>query len=401
MPAFDPLRTFRFGSSLGETEEAMPRLQISAALLLGVVSVCVSRPAAQPETAVSATLRTGSHGLDVASLDTLAADIRRGEFGNTHALLVFQRSELAYEAYFTGDDRQWGSQEWERSVQFGPARLHDARSITKTVVSTLVGIAIRDGHIPSADTRLYDLLPSYRHLLTGRKSQLTLRHLLTMTPGLQWNELGAGPNDELRMYESADPIAFVLQRPLVAEPGSVWEYSGGTSQLLGAIIEGRTARPIEEYARQVLFDPLEISSFEWRGDVRGMPSAAGGLRLLPRDFGKLGLMFQNDGRWRGRQVVPAQWLAQAVTSHIEVPRAPDAPSWSIRSGYGFQWWYDEFAGEHGPFRVSTASGLGGQRIFVVPQYGLVVIVLSGHFGRPNTSWTPEHILQRVIRSLKV
>jgi CubicO group peptidase (beta-lactamase class C family) len=132
-----------------------------------------------------------------------------------------------------------------------------------------------------------------------------------------------------------------------------------------------------------------------------MPSAASGLRLLPGDFAKLGLMFEANGRWRGRQVVPAEWLAQAMQMQIEIPRPPDAPTWSVRSGYGFQWWYDEFSGANGPYRVTTASGLGGQRIFVVPQYDLVVVVLSGHFGKPGTSWTPEHILQRVIQSLRV
>lgn len=379
----------------------MPRLHIFVTLLVGLLSGCVSSPTRHPESAVGGPVQTGHLGLNSARLDALAADIRRGEFGNTHALLIFRQNRIAYEAYFSGDDRQWGSQEWDRSVQFGPARLHDARSITKTIVSTLVGIAIRDGHIPSRDTRLYDLLPSYRHLLTGRKRVLTLRHLLTMTPGLQWNELGAGPNDESRMYESPDPVAFVLQRPLVAEPGTVWEYNGGTSQLLGVILEARTGRPIEEYARHVLFGPLGITSFEWRGDVAGMPSAASGLRLLPGDFAKLGLMFEGKGRWRGRPVVPADWLAQAMQMQIAIPRAPEAPTWSLRSGYGYQWWYDELAGAHGPFRVSTASGLGGQRIFVVPQYDLVVVVLSGHFGKPDTSWIPEKLLRRVIQSLTV
>lgn len=378
----------------------MPRLNISLALLFSMLGGWGCSPTPQSQTAVSAPLRSGYLSLDGHSLDTLAADIRRGEFGNTHALLIYRQNELAHEAYFEGDDRQWGSQKWERSVRFGPARLHDARSVTKTVVSTLVGIAIRDGHIPSADTALSELLPSYRRLLTGRKREFTLRHLLTMTPGLEWNELGAGPNDEGRMYDSPDPMTFMLQRRLVAQPGTVWEYNGGTSQLLAAILEARTGQPIEDYARKMLFEPLGITTFEWRGDVAGMPSAASGLRLLPRDFAKLGLMFQRKGRWRERQVVPAAWLGQAMQSQIEIPRSPEAPAWSLRSGYGFQWWYDEFAGEHGPFSVSTASGLGGQRIFVVPQYDLVVVVLSGHFGRPGTSWTPEHILQRVVRSLK-
>lgn len=348
------------------------------------------RDAAQPSASV-----------DRNALDALAADIRQGHFGNTHALLVFRHNQLAYESYFVGDDKPWGPSDWERRVQFGPTRLHDARSVTKTVISTLVGTAIRDGYIKSVHTPLYDLLPSYRHLLTGKKRQLTLWHFLTMTTGLQWNELGAGPNDELRMYESADPTAFVLQRPVVAEPGAVWEYNGGATQLLGVILEASTGQPIEQYARKALFEPLGIVEFEWRGDVKGMPSAASGLRLLPRDFAKLGGMFEDSGRWRGRRVVPAQWLAEAMRPQIHIPRSPEAPSWSLRSGYGFQWWYDEFAGKHGRYAVATASGLGGQRIFVVQQYDLVVIVLSGHFEKPDMNWTPERMLQRVIEAVRV
>lgn len=162
----------------------MARRLILALLVLGALGGCVTDSrSGQTAIATSGSTQAASIGLDSNALDTLAAGIRQGDFGNTHGLLVFQQNELAYEAYFVGDDRQWGRQEWERSVRFSPDRLHDARSVTKTVVSTLVGIAIRDGKIPSADTPVYDLLPSYRHLLTGKKRQLALRHLLTMTPG--------------------------------------------------------------------------------------------------------------------------------------------------------------------------------------------------------------------------
>lgn len=338
-------------------------------------------------------------GLEKSALDRLAAEIRKGEFGNTHAVLVARHGQLAYEAYFTGDERNWG-EDWTRGVTFSPNRLHDARSITKTVVSTLVGIAMHEGHIRSLDTPLRELLPSHAHLLTGRKADLTLRHLLTMTAGLAWSEDGpAAENDELRMYASPDPTAYVLERKLIANPGQRWTYSGGTTHLLGVILERSTRRPLEKYAREVLFQPLGIEQFEWRGDFGGMPAPASGLRFLPRDFAKLGVLFASDGRWKGRQVVPSAWLQQAMGPQIDIPPAPTPPAWVRRSGYGFQWWYDEFDTPRGPMRISTASGLGGQRIFVVPDRELVVLVLSGHFGKPGTTWTPEHIFQRVVAGI--
>lgn len=337
--------------------------------------------------------------LDKSSLDVLADDIRKGEFGNTHALLVAHRGRLVHETYFTGDERNWG-EGWTSGVVFGPDRLHDARSVTKTVVSSLVGIALRDGHIPSLDSPLRELLPSHRHLLTGRKADLTLRHLLAMTAGLAWNEQGpAAENDELRMYASSDPIAYVLERDLRSEPGQQWNYSGGTTHLLGVILERSTGQPLEDYAREVLFQPLGIQQFEWRGDFGGMPAPASGLRFLPRDFLKLGILFANGGRSKGRQIIPSTWLHEAMRPHVEIPIDSDAPASVRRSAYGFQWWYDEYDTSRGLVRVSAASGLGGQRIFVVPEHDLVVVILSGHFGRPGNTWTPERILHRVIQAV--
>ncbi len=359
--------------------------------------------AAEPASSTIQTTRAVEPNIE--TLDALAAEIRNGQFGNTHALLVAHRGMLKYEAYFTGDDRIFGEgtergweDGWIRGVTFGPERLHDARSITKTVVATLVGIAIDEGYIPSAETSLVELLPRYQQLLEGRKRELRLKHLLSMTPGLEWSE--ANPNDdEGRMYASPDAVAFVLQRKLVAEPGKVFEYGGGTTHLLGAILEARTGKPIEDYAREKLFGPLGIERFEWRGDIGGMPAAASGLRLLPRDFIKLGLLFENEGRWEGKQIVSSQWLRQAMQPQAEAPLAPGAPVWAIRGGYGFQMWYDEYRTRLGPIQISTAVGLGGQRIFVVPKQDLVVVILSGHYRKPGTTWTPEQLFHRVVEAL--
>lgn len=373
------------------------RILLLSAVLLGA---CASAEHGQRAAPISHALEPVNAVADVdkTALDALADDVRTGRFGNTHAILVARRGQLAYETYFTGDERNWG-EDWSRGVTFGPDRLHDARSITKTVVSSLVGIALHEGHIASLDTPLTELLPEHRHFLTGQKMELTLRHLLTMTAGFAWNEDGpSAENDELRMYASGDPLAYVLERDLTSEPGKRWTYSGGTTHLLGVILERSTGKPLEDYVREVLFQPLGIERFEWRGDFGGIPAPASGLRLLPRDFLKLGILFANEGRSNGRQIIPSAWLEQAMGPRVEIPLAPNALSNARRSAYGFQWWYDEYDVAGDVVRVSVASGLGGQRIFIVPDRDLVVVVLSGHFGRPGTTWIPERILHRVLEA---
>src|SRR5918993_3280817 len=249
-----------------------PKLLLFAALLSA--SACAEHgQLAGPISHVSGPA-TAAAGVNKAALDALAEEVRTGKFGNTHALLVARRGQLAYEAYFKGDERNWG-EDWTRGVAFSPDRLHDARSITKTVVSSLVGIALHQGHIASVDAPLSELLPAHRHLLTGPKAELTLRHLLTMTAGFAWNEDGPPTeNDEHRMYASSDPLNYVLERELTSEPGKRWTYSGGTTHLLGAILERSTGKPLEQYAREVLFRPLGIKQFEWWGGFGGKPAPA-------------------------------------------------------------------------------------------------------------------------------
>lgn len=323
--------------------------------------------------------------LDETILQAVGADLREGRLGNIHSLLVGRHGRLVFEAYATGADQRWGELEPYRSA-LDPDELHDLRSVTKTIVSTLVGLAIADGYIPSVDTPLQALLPDHAHLFSEATRSLTLEHLLTMSAGFSWDESSMSyrdpRNDERRMTQSADPIAFVLQRDMAAQPGTVWNYNGGLTHLLGAIVEARTGRPIEDYAGERLFGPMGITRFEWRGDLHGMPAAASGVRLSPRGMMKLGLMFANGGRWQGRQIVPEDWLREATRPHIPIPSTAVLPPQLLRRGYGYQWWTSDYDTPQGETRIAAAVGNGGQRIYLIPRHDLVIVTTAGQYNQP-------------------
>jgi CubicO group peptidase (beta-lactamase class C family) len=319
-------------------------------------------------------------GLDGQRLVALSRDIRSGKYSNIHALLMVRRGKLAFEEYFAGADEIRGRP--IGIVRFDANTLHDVRSVTKSVSSMLLGVALARDAGMGLDTPVLDFFPEYADLRTPQRLPLRLRHLLSMSAGLKWDEhtqpYGSLLNSETAMDEASDRYRFVLEQPIVAEPGRRFEYSGGNAVVLAAIIERSTKVRADDYARRVLFGPLGITRYEWLKYPDGTPIAASGLRLLPRDMAKLGLLCLNHGRWNEKQVVPEAWLRDSISPHITVSDQPHG-----LQSYGYQWW-------RGSARVGEASvpwiaavGYGGQRILIVPSMDLVVVLTAGLYGNPR------------------
>jgi CubicO group peptidase (beta-lactamase class C family) len=350
-------------------------------------------------------------GLDACLLDSMTSAIqRREEFVNLHAVLIVKDDRLVYEEYFAGEDRRWQGEKRETvSLSFGPDTLHDIRSAGKSVTSALVGIAVSSGAIESLDQSLFSFFPEHSDLATPEKRRVTLRHALTMSAGLDWNE-GQVPytdptNDAERMEASTEPVRFLLNRPVASEPGSTWSYNSGMPVLLGLAISRATGRPFGAYARDVLFEPLGITDVEWSGprawsDIHelewdgGQPWArvaqpGGSLWLRPRDVAKFGSLYLNGGRWNGRQVLPAEWVEESTRRRIPVT---DAVSEYGEHGYGYLWWHDRFRTPGGELEVISAVGNGEQRIFVVPSLDLVVVHVAGRYNDPDAAWMSERLL---------
>ena len=163
--------------------------------------------------------------------------------------------------------------------------------------------------------------------------------------------------------------------------------------MLGTIVQRTTGEPLRDYARRVLFEPLGITDVEWMGDLAGMPSAASGLRLRPRDLAKFGSLYLHGGRWDGRQILPAEWVRESTQRHVPLPTPVSAYG---THGYGYQWFHNCYRTPAGTLETPTAVGNGQQRIFVLRELRLVVTILAGRYNDPTARSLPERLLLEQI-----
>ncbi|MDF1722021.1 MAG: serine hydrolase [Minwuia sp.] len=300
-----------------------------------------------------------------------------------HSALILHRGRPLAEVRFPGEDERWGSPLGVRA--HGPDTLHDLRSVTKSIVALLYGIALDDGLVPPLDAVLVDQFPHYPDLAKEpERRKILIRHVLSMQMGTDWNEnlpYTDPRNSEIAMELAADRFRFILDRPMVTRPGDRWNYSGGATALIARLIAKGTGRSIDAYARERLFAPLGITDFEWVKGADGVPSAASGLRMNIHDLVRIGLMIHDAGRFEGDQVVSESWLTAAFS-----PRA------DLQTGlrYGFFWWLHP-AGDP-PLGVAAAFGNGGQRLSVGLESGLTVVVLAGNYNDPEAWRIPVKVI---------
>lgn len=304
-------------------------------------------------------------GLDAARLCALVDKLAGSPKDNVHGVVVARDGRLVFEHYLSGPDQRWG--EVLGTIAHGPDLKHDVRSVSKSVTSLLVGIALDRQLIASIDEPVFGFFPAYADLQTPEKERILMRHLLAMTSGIAWDEMrpySDPKNSEIQMIRTPDPYGYVLAQPLATAPDKVWNYSGGSTQLLAGIVQKVAGVPFEEFAREALLGPLGITDFDWVRMPNGETAAASGLRLRPRDMAKIGQLLLNGGEWGGRRIVSASWVREAVQ-----PR--------LSSSYGYQWWTGLSVIGEQVIERTEAKGFGGQRIFIVPSLDLVVVTTAG------------------------
>jgi len=262
-----------------------------------------------------------------------SADRRLQALPTLVSVLIMRHGRLVFERYYHGTRAQ------ERNVF----------SVTKSVLSALVGIAVRDGRLRSIDQKLVDFFP--HKIAPGsdpRVHDITLRDLLTMTAG--YHETGIAASD--------DWVQTLINRPLASDPGTAFSYDSGSAHLLSAVLSEITGAPIAELARRELFEPLGTHTFHWQSDAQGHSLGGTGLSLRARDLLTFGQLYVQRGRWRGRQVIPARWVRESTESHVSVPGG---------YAYGYLWWVNT-----GPHNGFIAQGAAGQALAVYPRLDLVV-----------------------------
>lgn len=316
---------------------------------------------------------------------------------NIHAVLVARNGRLAFERYFTGADEIPGYiyGRGVETVAFDADTLHDMKSVSKSIASLAVGIAIDRGLIRSVDEPIFSFFPELSDLRSTEKDRIRLTHVLTMSMGLKWIEAtpatGDYDNDEARMHMAWDPCRYVLGLPVAAEAGQQFFYNTGALTLVSAIIRKATGRPLDEFARETLFEPLGITSTAW-GRHRGDTDAGGGLRLRPRDMANIGQLVLAGGRWNDRQIVSREWIEASTTEKI---KATDNQS------YGYLWWLGRAPLSARRAHWIGALGRGGQSIRIVPELDLVVAVTAGYYQdySPRAFQLQYGVFRDVVRAM--
>ncbi len=348
-----------------------PSMDWRAALSLGRVEllfcflVVVTGKAEEPANNGWRTASPEEVGLDSEALAEMFDFVRQREVP-VHSVQIVRHGRLALDAYF---------------YPFNAETRHDVASVTKSITSTLVGLAIEKGYLHDVRQPVISMFGGRTFAnLDGRKRKLTLEHLLTMSAG--W-DCGFEPN-EARLFEmrrSADWLQFMLDLPMVAAPGTRWSYCSGNCHVLSVLLTQTSGTNALAFACRELFTPLGIHDVAWASDSRGHNHGWGDLQLRPRDMAKIGQMLLQRGRWRERQLIPEAWIDRATRAHID--------GTSNNDHYGYFWWVK---GKDYP-GMFEAVGRGGQRINVWPAKDLVLVFTGGGF-------EPGDLAPFILRALK-
>jgi CubicO group peptidase (beta-lactamase class C family) len=337
-------------------------------LALALLTGCAEAPQEQrsPGAAVVDPDPPPTVGLDSAHLERAFATA--AELPRLRCLLVARHGEILGERCFRGG---------------GPEAYANVKSVSKSILSAVVGIAIAEGHLGGADQAISPFFPEYLGAGADARADITIEQLLTMQSGL----IRTSGNEYGRWVQSPNWVRYVLTQPMSGTPGVERVYSTGNSHLLSAILTRATGRSTWEYARQKLAEPIGIQLPRWPTDPQGIFFGGNEMRITPRAMVRIGELYRNGGVYEGRQVVPREWVEASLT--------PRSRSRAIGAGYGYGWFLGEFRG-HPMF---YASGYGGQYIFVVPDLELTVVTTSD----PDDARTPGHnqSVQRLVRDILV
>jgi CubicO group peptidase (beta-lactamase class C family) len=350
-------------------------------------------------------------GIDPVKLAAFDADLASGKYGLVDSMLVLRCGTNVYEKTYAHD---YGQIYGERAKKEGPLNhdlhgpynyfntefhpfyrgsdMHTMQSVSKTVTSITFGIArMRNEFTAGLDAPILQFLGGHKIAnLDDRKKRITLRHLLTMTAGLEWHEDLAydDPKNSADIMEAShDWAQYVLDQPMSDEPGKVFVYNSGATILLAQIFKKVTGKNIDEYAAEHLFKPLGMRYY-WKHSPTGLPDTEGGLYLSAHDLAKIGQLFLKGGMWEAKDVVSSAWIKDSVAPHVSVPGG----EWK----YGYQWWLQPIGSS--PEDITWfARGFGGQQLMILPEYDIVV-VFTGWDILPSEEKHQHDALARILDS---
>lgn len=286
-----------------------------------------------------------------------------------HSILIIRHGYIVLEAYAPGISSD------------SPQPIYSA---TKSFTSAMVGIALAKGYLASLDQRVLDFFPNRKIADPNpRKSAITLQDLMTMMPGVDWWEWGPfdGSNCLMQMESSWDWVQFFLDRPMLEDPGTVWRYNTGCAHTLAAIVQQSTGMALADFASENLFNPIGITNVRWPADSHSISYGGRGIYMTASDMARFGYLYVRQGVWEGQQVIPKEWVKESTQKRTPVSVSPG-------EGYAYLWWVPGFGGV-------SAKGYMGQRIFVLPEQDLVVVITAA-MGSQAMHTAPEMMMEHII-----
>lgn len=308
------------------------------------------------------------------AIERVLAGFDHDDHRDLRGVVVLRDGRVVAERYYNGETAD---------------TLHDIRSAGKSVTALLVGIAIDRGKIRGVDDVVSSYWPEAKGSAIG---DVPIRHVLTMRSGLAaFDEDASSLGNEDKLDAALDPLAFLRSVPRGDPPGSRYRYNSLTAYTAGVVVAKATGQSMADVARTSLFAPLGIRRWEWAADAAGYTKGQGNLSLTLRDFATIGEMVRGEGQYRGRRIVSARWIREALASKVVI-----ADSDPYADGYGY-FWYSKVQQINGtPVPVSFASGNGGNKIYVIPSRHMVVAITSSAYGRGYGQWRSEAILKAVL-----
>lgn len=348
--------------------------------------------------------RPADVGISAAVLDSIDSEVKAGRYGYVDRIVVIRNGKLIWDRSYQNDyvkaydslariesplnahdptgPYNYYAGWWHPYYRRG--NLHTLQSVTKTITSIVIGTAVTRGEFPSLDTPVMSFYDTAQvKNLDDRKRRITVRHLLTMTDGMDWREnlpYTDPRNTTVAMENSYDWIELAIDQPMAAEPGTRWNYNSGASQLLSDIFYKATGTDIEEYAAHHLFAPLGIRDWYWKRTPKGLIDTEGGLYLDALDLARIWYLFLQGGRWNGKRVLSSEWVNASITPAIAVAAAPRAPK------YGYKWWLYPHPTDSTSY-VWSGNGFGGQFPMAIPRDDVIVVfnawnIVPGRGGLP-------------------
>lgn len=323
-------------------------------------------------------------GVNENLLQILTDSALNGNLVKTHSILIARHGKLIYEKYFSG---------------YNEFTMHDMRSGSKSISSSIMGIAIDKGYIKNAEEYLYDYLPSeYKKIIESDslKSKIRLKDLLTMSTGLDAIDFGIERESKASedLYQSTEDWAVtVLEAPMINPPGTHSYYGSANPFLLGLAVKNSVQKsvsePVELFMHRNLFAKLGLENYLIQDDISGNVYFAGGMYMRPRDMLKFGQLYLDSGKWNGEQIVSKEWVKESFGKYFKLENTDD------KNEYGYLWWHNNYKKGDEVIEAIEARGAGGQYIILIPKYNLVCVVTSGNF-RNGKFRQPEKIMQDYI-----